>query len=95
MQVSGTTIVLGAAALGAIFALVISLLRKRSGAANGRASRRSHLLSAIAMLLIAICAFVDAAIGSGDRYVLIGIGIVLVVTSAVVLFNSRERTTRV
>ena len=95
MQVSPTTIVLGAAALGAIFALLIGLLRKRGGAANGQTSRRSHILSASAMLLIAVCAFVDAAVGPGDRYVLIGIGIVLVVISVMVLFNTRERTTQV
>ncbi|HEY7051910.1 MAG TPA: hypothetical protein VH496_07205 [Mycobacterium sp.] len=95
MQVSATTVVLGAAALGAILAFVISRVRPRDGTAHENASGRSHILSVVAMLLLAVCAFVDAAVGPADRYLLVGIGIVLVVTSVVVLVNHRKRTTRV
>jgi hypothetical protein len=90
MQVSATTIVLGAAALGAIFALVIGRLR----APGSGVSRRSHILSASATLLIAVVCFVEAAISADERYVLIGIGSVLVVTAVVVLLNLRKHPTR-
>ncbi len=90
MQVSATTIVLGAAALGAIFALVIGRVR---APASG-VSRRSHILSASATLLIAVVCFVEAAISPDERYVLIGIGSVLVVTAAVVLIDLRKHPTR-
>jgi|SRR5581483_231025 len=90
MQVNITTIMLVAAGLAAILTLIISRLRKHSSTRGDERHRRSHVFSALAMLLVAVCAFADAAISHSDRYLHLGIGIVLVATAAVVLFNVRK-----
>ncbi|MBS4728276.1 hypothetical protein MSM1_07945 [Mycobacterium sp. SM1] len=81
-------------ALGLIGGLALAkTVKNHAGANTAEASRRSHLLSAYAMLLMAVTFVIKSAIVNDSfRYLLTPLAVILVVVSLAMLRKNRVKS---
>lgn len=94
MRVTGLELVIMAALLAGVGGAALAVTVKRRAPSSAESSRRSHILSACASLLLAlILAIRCVVIQDTSRYFLIPLAVVLAVTALVVLRKNRKAPT--